>query len=620
MEWQVVVHMEMDGAAPLKPARLAPTAPTTSRSCTVERGEVPAPSASSSARCTGCSPHVASEEPWLEVGGGRGRRSHAMVRMDGRANLLRLAAACIIADQVGYGKTAITIGCIMSNQIQWPKPAATSAARWRARPASIPTKATLVHAPSQLLRQWPREVEKFSKRGKLNVGGHSHRRRHHPPHRRRGAARGRRSRTSVLRSPLSPSSSALARLAGELASPHCEGHWRARTSPSSCRDCLGSARAARARRSPGALAPPRAEQVSKGSGKMDDVKRQAEASKGRSSSRRPPRLRAARKASRISRRRWRVMKLALKQAHARRKAKSPASPPARSSVTKRRSPSLAAPKLTPPRPRRSRRSRRRRRARAMSLSDDDKAKVLRRDTPRRASLAVKYVEDADRRRGRLRVRGRGGARRARRRVLGRRGGQRARRRAREGGQVEEAHEGDAAGEGARLRSPATRTTGALDTRAARGLEARMTSPAPRDVPLRARVVVDEFTLPAGSRIAAWCTVSRRNRAGASPARRPWDLAEIKDTAALLGTSRFRRAAPVHQRLRSPRRRRSSSSRQARRSTGTRTATPSRRVSSTVSSARTSRRLRHNEAKLMDTAAPGGTRIYLERTITSRRWT
>ena len=32
---------------------------------------------------------------------------------------------------------------------------------------AIPTKATLVLAPSQLLRQWPREVEKFSQPGKL---------------------------------------------------------------------------------------------------------------------------------------------------------------------------------------------------------------------------------------------------------------------------------------------------------------------------------------------------------------------------------------------------------------------------------------------------------------------
>jgi SNF2 family DNA or RNA helicase len=33
----------------------------------------------------------------------------------------------------------------------------------------VPTKATLVLAPSQLLRQWPREVEKFSQKGKLKT-------------------------------------------------------------------------------------------------------------------------------------------------------------------------------------------------------------------------------------------------------------------------------------------------------------------------------------------------------------------------------------------------------------------------------------------------------------------
>ena len=73
---------------------------------------------------------------------------------------------------MGYGKTAITIGAILASEIQWPKPPAMVGTGKDAVPApvrAIPTKATLVLAPSQLLRQWPREVEKFSENGRLNV-------------------------------------------------------------------------------------------------------------------------------------------------------------------------------------------------------------------------------------------------------------------------------------------------------------------------------------------------------------------------------------------------------------------------------------------------------------------
>jgi hypothetical protein len=94
------------------------------------------------------------------------------LRMDGRARVKRLVRGGIIADQVGYGKTAITIGAILANEIQWPKPPAMVGSGKNAAPApvkAIPTKATLVLAPSQLLRQWPREVEKFSENGRLNV-------------------------------------------------------------------------------------------------------------------------------------------------------------------------------------------------------------------------------------------------------------------------------------------------------------------------------------------------------------------------------------------------------------------------------------------------------------------
>lgn len=83
------------------------------------------------------------------------------LRMDGRARVDRLVRGGIIADQVGYGKTAITIGAILANEIEWPKAPPTAAAGKNAKPTpaptpvrAIPTKATLVLAPSQLLRQW----------------------------------------------------------------------------------------------------------------------------------------------------------------------------------------------------------------------------------------------------------------------------------------------------------------------------------------------------------------------------------------------------------------------------------------------------------------------------------
>jgi len=87
------------------------------------------------------------------------------LRMDGRARVERMVRGGIIADQVGYGKTAISIGAVLASQIAWPKKGAAPSDTVRA----VPTKATLVLAPSQLLRQWPREVEKFSQKGKLKT-------------------------------------------------------------------------------------------------------------------------------------------------------------------------------------------------------------------------------------------------------------------------------------------------------------------------------------------------------------------------------------------------------------------------------------------------------------------
>ena len=208
------------------------------------------------------------QKPWLEEEVAEATLPALGLRMDGRARVQRLVRGGIIADQVGYGKTAITIGCIMSNQIQWPKPAATGA---KAKPvSSIPTKATLVLAPSQLLRQWPREVEKFSKRGKLNVvvirtvADITH----------LTVAEVQEAdvvicATSVLRSPLY--FERLARLAGVASLPNCKATGAGRHFASSYRDCLNSLeRQVETLTGEGASAA--SGKVRKGSGKMDDVK------------------------------------------------------------------------------------------------------------------------------------------------------------------------------------------------------------------------------------------------------------------------------------------------------------------------------------------------------------
>ena len=73
----------------------------------------------------------------------------------------------VVADQVGYGKTAITLALIDAA----PAPAAARAAASAASAGSdadgalaggaIPTKATLIVVPAHLMRQWPAEIAKF---------------------------------------------------------------------------------------------------------------------------------------------------------------------------------------------------------------------------------------------------------------------------------------------------------------------------------------------------------------------------------------------------------------------------------------------------------------------------
>ena len=75
-------------------------------------------------------------------------------RLEATAKRFTTARGGIIADQVGYGKTAVTIGLIDRNR----KNPASSPAPSDGR---VPTKATLVLVPSHLMDQWPKEFKKF---------------------------------------------------------------------------------------------------------------------------------------------------------------------------------------------------------------------------------------------------------------------------------------------------------------------------------------------------------------------------------------------------------------------------------------------------------------------------
>ena len=82
-------------------------------------------------------------------------------RAEGKAVRPVLVRGGVLADEVGYGKTAITLGLIDCSQpAQYPEPSITGV---------IPSKATLIVVPSHLGNQWPSEIEKFLGKGKYKV-------------------------------------------------------------------------------------------------------------------------------------------------------------------------------------------------------------------------------------------------------------------------------------------------------------------------------------------------------------------------------------------------------------------------------------------------------------------
>ena len=72
------------------------------------------------------------------------------VRMEARATRRRCIRGGVVADQVGFGKTAVTVALIASSRKRQPD-----------QPETIATKATLVLVPSQLMKQWPDEINRF---------------------------------------------------------------------------------------------------------------------------------------------------------------------------------------------------------------------------------------------------------------------------------------------------------------------------------------------------------------------------------------------------------------------------------------------------------------------------
>ncbi|KAG9044522.1 hypothetical protein FS837_008029 [Tulasnella sp. UAMH 9824] len=70
----------------------------------------------------------------------------------------------VLADEVGYGKTAITLGlisCSLDKEWKVPKSSVTR--------GLIPTQATLIIVPAHLVKQWESEVSKFTKKNRMTV-------------------------------------------------------------------------------------------------------------------------------------------------------------------------------------------------------------------------------------------------------------------------------------------------------------------------------------------------------------------------------------------------------------------------------------------------------------------
>ena len=101
-------------------------------------------------------------EPFMEMEICEGVSEHLGWRIEGRARRDAIVRGGVLADQVGYGKTAIMLGLIDSR--------AGKLAKQEDRvPGTIPVKATLVVVPAHLCLQWADEVKKFFKPKSVKV-------------------------------------------------------------------------------------------------------------------------------------------------------------------------------------------------------------------------------------------------------------------------------------------------------------------------------------------------------------------------------------------------------------------------------------------------------------------
>jgi hypothetical protein len=93
-------------------------------------------------------------KPFIEEEVAEAILPHLNWRAEGRVERANYVQGGVLADEVGYGKTAITIGLIDSTQgdIRLPK----------MMPGAIPVKATLIVVPGHLGAQWPSEIRKFT--------------------------------------------------------------------------------------------------------------------------------------------------------------------------------------------------------------------------------------------------------------------------------------------------------------------------------------------------------------------------------------------------------------------------------------------------------------------------